>query len=162
MEQFHGTPGSTALEPPHSAKVLNRLEPDRSVATMGHPIFGMRLARPIPTTMEAFVQRIAHLVLGGLLVTLCALERPAHASVPTLTIFEAVDAVKSESGSSTTDATRYIRIRGLVQGESTPRIVSIATSEECARFAVLSMSKPGVYLLALEPGQFTYCTLSRR
>ncbi len=94
----------------------------------------------------------------------------AFAEVQATYVFTTVDSYDIKGDSY------EVQVRGIVQGESAPRTVSLTyypaeghyTFERCERMVLLAMSRPGQYFLELRQeghpstGQFIACKLTRR
>jgi hypothetical protein len=98
---------------------------------------------------------LASALLACSLVTLGAVSAARAASLTSgTTVLETVDSVEASAGSSSS----LLRVEGIVEGESVPRVLEInfsaganaqVTSERCLKFLLLAQSHPGRYKIEI-------------
>ncbi|HZH77006.1 MAG TPA: hypothetical protein VEY88_13320 [Archangium sp.] len=106
------------------------------------------------------------LALAVTLLSTLVSPAPASAETTATHVFESVESYNI-LGDSSSAGVEYIELTGVIQGEGAPRTVRLTyapktasgtgtdltsskrTFERCERLALLAMSKPGQYLLAM-------------
>jgi hypothetical protein len=122
------------------------------------------------------VKHIAHLVLALALVLVATRDSSASPPSATAVVFEAVDAV-------TIRGDEYMKVEGLVQGETTPRTIEFriaytynsgngslpaVSATNCHRQAMFALAHPGRYALEMDlhgsgsSSVVAECTIRRR
>jgi hypothetical protein len=121
-------------------------------------------------------QNLRPLVLAALLVSTLVSPAPASAGTTATYVFESVESYNI-IGDNDMSSDELVEVTGVVQGESSPRTVTLKysprypssdrgtdfisskrTFERCERLALLAMSKPGQYLLELRQERNTVVT----